>query len=263
MSLLIATSATSALESAGPRVRLSLNYVRSLEGAGLVPVIVPPLTDPSHAAEILAAAGGLLLTGGEDVDPARYGAVRHHACGTPHIARDATELALLATAQSMRLPVLAVCRGIQILNVAFGGTLIQDLPTQRPSAVDHNPDAKRSDRTHRVLLVPGTSLAAAVGERNDGAIDVNSYHHQAVDRLATTLLVSATATDGAIEGVESTDSRWWCVGVQWHPEDLTNDVRGWDRGIFRAFADAVRGRVAGVSRDLGNRANVSHGTDLP
>ncbi len=234
--MLIAISATSGDWNGSDRVRLSSNYVRSIEGAGLVPLIVPPLTTPAQAVEILDACGGLLLTGGEDVDPARYGAVAHPTTGAPNVLRDATELALLAAASARRLPVLAVCRGIQLVNVAMGGTLIQDIPSQRPSAVEHDQAAARAARSHAVSIAPNSLLAAATETRE---MQVNSYHHQAVDRLASGLRVVATAEDGLIEAAEVEDPAWWLIAVQWHPEDLTTDAKAWDRGIFRAFAERV------------------------
>ena len=235
--MLIAISATSGDWNGSDRVRLSSNYVRSIEGAGLVPLIVPPLTTPAQAVEILEACGGLLLTGGEDVDPARYGAASHPTTGVPNVQRDATELALLAAASARRLPVLAVCRGIQLVNVAMGGTLIQDIPSQRPSSVEHDQGADRTARSHAVSIAPKSLLAAATGTN---AMQVNSYHHQAVDRLASGLKVVATASDGLIEAAEVEDPAWWLIAVQWHPEDLTTDAKAWDRGIFRAFAERVR-----------------------
>jgi len=232
MSNLIAISAT----ADDSKIRLSLNYARSLEGAGLVPLVVPPLTDPTCAGAILDSAGGLLLTGGEDVDPSRYGAPPHPKLGTTNPQRDATELALLAAARDRRLPVLAICRGIQLLDVACGGTLYQDLPSERPSAIEHDSHGERSARTHGVTITAGSRLAAATGA---AAMQVNSYHHQAADRVGAGLLVTAVADDGVVEAVEVDDPAWWVVAVQWHPEDLTTDARSWDRGIFRAFADAV------------------------
>ncbi len=218
------------------KIRLSLNYARSLEGAGLIPLVVPPLTDPRAAGEILDSAGGLLLTGGEDIDPKLYGAPPHAKLGEINPLRDATELALLAAARERRIPVLAICRGIQLLNVAYGGTLFQDLPSEHPSAIDHDPPNDASARTHDVAMTSGTRLAAATGVTQ---MSVNSYHHQAVHRLGAGLRITATAPDGVIEGVEVDDPSWWALSVQWHPEDLTTDVRSWDRGIFRAFADEI------------------------
>lgn len=244
MSNLVAISATCGPFHGAERVRLSANYVRSLEGAGLVPVVIPPLTDPSRAGEILDAVGGLLLTGGEDVDPARYGTARHPALGEVNAARDATELALLAAARERSVPVLAICRGIQVLNVALGGTLVQELPSERPSAVRHDqPHDQPHDhaaRTHDVTIAAGSRLAAATGVTT---MAVNSYHHQAVDRVGRGLRVTATASDGVIEGAEVEDPQWWVLAVQWHPEDLTDDARAWDRGIFKALATEIAKRA--------------------
>ena len=232
MSKIIAISAT----ADSSKIRLSLNYARSLEAAGLIPLIVPPLTDTTRVGEILDSVGGLLLTGGEDVDPKRYGAPPHPKLGDVNPMRDATELALIEAARERRLPLLAICRGPQILNVAFGGTLYQDLPSERPSAVDHDPKTERSERTHDVTITADTRLAAATGTAR---MTVNSYHHQAACKIGKGLHLTALATDGVIEGLECDDPFWWALGVQWHPEDLTTDVRSWDRGIFKAFADEV------------------------
>jgi putative glutamine amidotransferase len=237
MSLLVAISATSSEWKGSERVRLSTNYVRSIEGAGLIPFIVPPLLSPADALQLLENAGGLLLTGGEDVDPARYGATPHPATAEPNVLRDVTELALLAAAKTLNRPVLAICRGVQLLNVAFGGTLVQDLPSERPSAINHDESEERAERSHAVALTEGSLVAAATGAQ---VMMVNSYHHQAADRIGDGLRISATAPDGVIEGLEVIDPSWWVLGVQWHPEDLTTDAQTWDRGIFRAFAEQVR-----------------------
>jgi putative glutamine amidotransferase len=240
MSKIIAISAT----TDSSKIRLSLNYARSLEGAGLIPLIVPPLNDPTRAGEILDSAGGLLLTGGEDVNPELYGAAPHPKLGEIQPVRDATELALLKAARDRGVPVLAICRGIQLLNVAYGGTLYQDLPSEHPSSVNHDSEKSRDSRTHDVTITPGTRLAAATGATT---MAVNSYHHQAVRQLGDGLRVTAVAPDGVIEGVEVDDPAWWVLSVQWHPEDLTTDVRTWDRGIFKAFATEVW-KKAGVAK---------------
>jgi putative glutamine amidotransferase len=237
MSNIVAISATASVWQGADRMRLSSNYIRSSEGAGLVPIGVPPLSDPARAAEIIAASGGLLLTGGEDVDPALFGEAPHPTVTGTNPTRDATEIALLMAARDQKVPVLAICRGIQLLNVALGGTLVQDIPSQRPSDIRHDQPNDREARTHGVAIAPRSKLAVATGTTE---MFVNSYHHQAVDRLADGLRVTATATDGIIEGAEVTDPDWWVVAVQWHPEDLTSDARSWDRGIFRAFAAQFR-----------------------
>ncbi len=245
MSKIIAISAT----TDGSKIRLSLNYARSIEGAGLIPLIVPPLNDPTRAGAILDSAGGLLLTGGEDLNPELYGATPHPKLGEIQPTRDATELALLKAARDRGLPVLAICRGIQLLNVAYGGTLYQDLPSEHPSSVNHDSEKSRDSRTHDVKITAGTRLAAATGVT---AMAVNSYHHQAVRELGAGLRVTAVAPDGVIEGVEVEDPHWWVLSVQWHPEDLTTDVRTWDRGIFKAFAAEVASYAA---RSAGSAAN--------
>jgi putative glutamine amidotransferase len=237
----VAVTATSEIiNGAPPRVRLNVAYVRALEAAGLVPLVVPPLADPSRAARVLAAVDGLVLSGGEDVDPARYGAARRPECGEPHAGRDATELALVEAARARRMPTLAICRGVQLLNVALGGTLVQDLPAERPSELRHEAGGDRDARTHDVAVDPGTLLGTALGTTR---LAVNSFHHQALDRVAPSLRAVARASDGVIEGVEGDEpSDWWVLGVQWHPEELVDGAEGWDRGIFRAFAERVGGR---------------------
>lgn len=182
---------------------------------------------------------GLLLTGGADINPSLYGEDPHPRLGQVSDTRDSWEMALVHAAQRRKKPILAICRGIQILNVALGGTLLQDLPTQHPSDINHDPDRPRDSRTHPIALAAESSLARALGVTR---LTVNSVHHQAISRVAPDLRVVATAPDGVIEGVESAaDSAWWCVGVQWHPEELIATEEGWDRDIFGAFARAVRG----------------------
>jgi putative glutamine amidotransferase len=220
------------------RVRLNEAYVQAIAAAGLVPVVVPPL-DPALAPAVLDGVAGLVLSGGEDVDPARYGAAPHSALGAVHAARDAWELALVGEARRRGTPTLAICRGIQVLNVALGGTLVQDIPSERPTDLPHDAAARRTERVHAVKLDGDSRLAAALGVAGETRIVANSSHHQSVDRVADGLRVVATAPDGIIEGVESTDD-WWMLAVQWHPEELTRTPEEWDRSLFEAFARAVR-----------------------
>ena len=235
--LLVAVTATAETRAGRRRVRLNAAYVDALEQAGLVPLVVPPLAHPEAARAVLAAVQGLVLTGGEDVDPARFGAAPHEALGTVQPARDATEIALARAARELLLPTLAICRGIQLLNVALGGTLVQDLPSEWPSETPHEQSAARDERTHPVALTPGSRLAATVGAER---LVVNSMHHQAVRDLATPLVATAHAPDGVVEGAESRDPQWWSLAVQWHPEECTATPEGWDRALFAAFAEAVR-----------------------
>ena len=234
---LVAISAPAPLTRSSPRGKLREAYLRALEGAGLSPRIVPPSPDPAEAERLLADAAGLVLSGGADVAPARYGAEPHPNTGAPYPDRDATEIALLEAARRRGLPVLAICRGVQLLNVALGGTLIQDIEAERPEALPHASDGPRDARIHDVLVAPGR-LGDALGTRS---IRVNSFHHQALDRVAEGLKVTAVAPDGIVEGVETPDESWWVVGVQWHPEELVGAAEPWDRRLFAAFAAACRG----------------------
>ena len=215
------------------RVRLTAAYVTALERAGLVPLIVPPLSSTEAASSVLDSVSGLVLTGGEDVDPARYGEKRHEKVRSVNVARDATEAALVEEARARGLPVFAICRGIQILNVALGGTLVQDIPSQCHTDIDHDEEGARNSRTHEVSIEPGSLIAGAVGTEH---LSVNSFHHQSVKRVADGMKVTARSPDGVIEGIESTDDSWWVMGVQWHPEEMTDSAEPWDRGLFKAFA---------------------------
>ncbi|HKC82125.1 MAG TPA: gamma-glutamyl-gamma-aminobutyrate hydrolase family protein [Gemmatimonadaceae bacterium] len=215
------------------RVRLTAAYVTALENAGLVPLIVPPLSNDRAAAAVLDSVSGLVLTGGEDVDPARYGEQRHEKVRSVNPARDATEAALVEEAKARGLPVLAICRGIQILNVALGGTLVQDISSQCKTDIGHDEDGPRDSRSHEISVEPGSLIAEAVGAEH---LSVNSFHHQSVKRVADGMRVTARSPDGVIEGIESTDKRWWVMAVQWHPEEMTESPEPWDRGLFKAFA---------------------------
>lgn len=224
---LILITATTRRESPDDPARVRLNgaYVDAVARAGGIGIVAPP--QPVSAAEaLLERVDGLLLTGGEDVHPALYGAAAHRALGRVTAERDAWELELVRVARRRRIPTLAICRGIQVLNVALGGTLIQDIPEERPSDLRHEQAAGRSDRTHRIRVEPGSRLATLFG----AGAEVNSMHHQAVDRVASGLQVTALAPDGIIEGVEATDG-WWAVAVQWHPEELD----GADSRLFAAL----------------------------
>ena len=223
----VAVTAPRRLVDGKERVTLNTTYVRALEGAGLVPLAVPTMLAADRAGAALAAVRGLVLTGGEDVAPARYGAAPHPRLGDVDPVRDAAELALIAAARARGLPILAICRGIQILNVALGGTLYQDLDSERPGPVPHNDETGR----HPVHVEAGSLLERTLGTRS---ASVNSRHHQAIRDLAPGLKAVAWADDGVIEGAEpSGATEPWIVAVQWHPEDLT------ERALFDGFARAV------------------------
>ena len=223
----VAVTAPRRLVDGRERVTLNTAYVRALESAGLVPLAVPTMLAPERAGAALTAVRGLVLTGGEDVAPDRYGATPHPRLGDVDPGRDAAELALIAAARARRVPILAICRGIQILNVALGGTLYQDLDSERPGPVPHSDETAR----HAVRVEAGSLLERTLGTRS---ASVNSRHHQAIRDLAPGLKAVAWADDGVIEAAEPADTTApWMVAVQWHPEDLT------ERALFEGFAQAV------------------------
>lgn len=234
----VAITATTKVIDGQPRVRLNDAYVRAAQGAGLVPLVVPPI-DPANAADVLSAVTGVVLTGGEDVDPAQYGMPASQLTGAPHGARDRFEIALIRLAHERRLPTLAICRGIQVANVALGGTLVQDIASECPGSIQHDRPEERKARVHDVTLEQDSELARAVGAQR---IAVNSSHHQAVAKLGAGLRIAARAPDQIVEGVEWVGDDWWMLGVQWHPEELVEGDEAWDRGLFAAFAAAVRRR---------------------
>ncbi|HVF41175.1 MAG TPA: gamma-glutamyl-gamma-aminobutyrate hydrolase family protein, partial [Gemmatimonadaceae bacterium] len=205
----VAVSSTSDTRLGGAhRVRLNSAYILALESAGLVPLIVPPLSGLDAARTIMSRLDGLLLTGGEDVDPSLYGQDPHEKAGQPNRARDDTEIALVLAAKELHKPVLAICRGPQLVNVALGGTLIQDIPAQVPGALGHNADELRSSRIHEVEIEPDSLIAEAIGSTH---ISVNSVHHQSALDVAPGLRVTARAPDGIIEGLESESRDWWVM----------------------------------------------------
>jgi putative glutamine amidotransferase len=196
---------------------------------------------PLSVEDALADVDGLLLTGGEDVDPARYGEAPHHAVVDIDEARDAFEFGLIAAARRRNLPLLAICRGVQVLNVACGGTLVQDIPSQSAGALAHQltaPPHESYELAHEIWLEKDSVLSRLMGERLTDAetCDVNSRHHQAVKDVAPGFLVSATAPDGVIEAIEDPASLF-CLGVQWHPENFWRT--GEFRPLFEGFLEAA------------------------
>jgi putative glutamine amidotransferase len=193
-------------------------------------------------AEALRDAGGLLLTGGEDVSPARYGESTHAATVEVPPERDEFEIALVIEARRIGLPIFAICRGMQVMNVACGGTLVQDIPTQVENALEHSfkvPSHKSFDYAHDVWIEDNSLLARLMAERLSGSDScaVNSRHHQAVKQVAPGFRVVATAPDGIIEAIEDPNARF-CLGVQWHPENFWRT--GEFRPLFEGFLEAAK-----------------------
>src|SRR4051812_6975287 len=231
----IVTATTETLRGRA-RVRVNEAYTNALVAVGLIPIILPPI-DPVMAVAAMTDIAGLVLTGGEDVDPHRFGEEAHPQTGAAHRARDAYEIALARAAFEQRIPTLAICRGAQVMNVALGGSLVQDIGTQRQGALNHDQSERRNDRVHEVDIDRRSRLADIVGTTQ---IFTNSSHHQSLDRIADGLHVVAKSPDGIVEAAEATDRAWWMVAAQWHPEELTATVEDWDRRLFAAFADEVR-----------------------
>ncbi|MGX5208626.1 gamma-glutamyl-gamma-aminobutyrate hydrolase family protein [Streptomyces violaceus] len=199
---------------------LPAGYPRLVRRAGGLAAMLPP-DDPLHAAEIVARLDGLVIAGGPDVEPVRYGAEREPRTGPPARERDAWELALIDAALAAGVPLLGICRGMQLLNVALGGTLVQH--------IEGHAEVVGVFGGHAVKPVPGSLYGGVVPEETF----VPTYHHQAVDRLGEGLVPSAYAADGTIEALELPTHPGWVLGVQWHPE-MGDDVR-----VMRALVEAA------------------------
>jgi putative glutamine amidotransferase len=206
-------------------------YTESLRRAGAVPVIIPP--QPENAAEIIDGLDGILLAGGYDCDPAVYGEETHPSVEPMDPQRQENDLALARMARHRGIPTLGVCLGMQVMNVAAGGTLIQDIDSQVRTDIGHvsPPDARIR---HDVTVEEGTRLAGIVREQE---LTVNSSHHQAVKDVGDGLRVAAVAPDGIVEGIEDPQHPFY-LGVQWHPEDMNGEESA--GAIFGAFIDAAR-----------------------
>lgn len=213
------------------------SYVRAVEAGGGAPLVVVPLPDDARLRSVFDRLDGLVLSGGGDISPSYYGEQNSGLLWHVDEQRDRAELTLARWALSGGLPLLAICRGIQALNVAAGGSLIQDVGTQIPNALDHTILAGRpmAAIAHTVDVAERTRLAGLFGP---GALEVNSAHHQAADSVGAGLVVTARAPDGVIEGLEKPDHPF-CVGVQWHPEAMI-DTRPAMIRLFEALAGAAR-----------------------
>jgi putative glutamine amidotransferase len=220
-----------------PRVVLEAGYLQAVRVAGGLPLVISPLDEEPTRDRLFDLASGLLLTGGEDVDPARYGQAPDGA-RTVSPERDAMELDLLARAIERRVPVLAICRGIQLLNVALGGTLYQDLFAQRGQEIDHDRYREFDGHIHSIRTSEPL-LLADVFEVPE--FIQNSAHHQGIRDLSPELTAVAWAEDGVVEAVEyrAPGAAWTC-GVQWHPERKVEDSTGTNRRLFQVFGDEVR-----------------------
>ena len=220
------------------RVLVQTTYTESVSSAGHMPIVLPAQTNRAAVARMLESLDVLLLCGGEDVDPARYGADPSPLLGEVNLKRDAWEFMLLDEAVKRRLPVVGICRGCQLINVYFGGTLWQDLPSERPGEIVH-----RSKELHPIRIEPGSRLAKCLGTDRT---DVNTFHHQAVKKLATGFKAVAFAPDGVVEAIESETMP--IVGVQFHPEKLL--VNKGRSEFKKLFADLLGWTGARKATDL-------------
>jgi putative glutamine amidotransferase len=224
-----------------PRFANNESYARAIADNGGAPVMIPSLADDEALDAVYAALDGLLLTGGPDVDPTRYGQSRGPKTDEGDPAMDQVEMYLGRRALEDGLPILGICRGIQALNVVAGGTLYQDVSAEFGSAITHPvADHPRDYLAHDVRIRENSRLARAVGR---AAIAVNSMHHQGVRDIAPGFVATAEAPDGLVEGIECSDLPF-VVGVQWHPEELYGADESW-AGLFRSFVAAAAGHREG------------------
>jgi putative glutamine amidotransferase len=219
-----------------PTLFLPQRYCRAIQEAGGIPLILPPIGSESGLRRILQRLDGVLISGGNfDIHPSYYGEKPIHALGVIKKERTVFELELVDLALSQNLPLLGICGGAQAINVALGGSLYQDIATQLPNAAKHELGAKRDKGGHPILIHSGTHLRQIVQKRT---LEVNTTHHQAVRTVGKGLVVNATAEDGLIEGLESSNHRF-VLGVQWHPELLARK-NPYHRRIFSSFIFASK-----------------------
>jgi putative glutamine amidotransferase len=216
--------------------KLDINnaYLHSIGLAGGIPICIPNATEDT-VEELLSRVDGLLLIGGEDIDPYLFGEEPHPKIGPVVRKRDDSDLLLMNYAFKKQMPILGVCRGQQVMNVAFGGTIIQDIPSQVESPLLHKQPSKRGELAHSVeVLTP--KFKEIFG---DNTFRVNTFHHQSIGKLGEGLKLSAVAKDGVIEGIEH-EAHPYCISVQWHPEELAPNGDVYAQRLFKSFVDACK-----------------------
>jgi putative glutamine amidotransferase len=210
-------------------------YVDSLRRAGAIPVLIPP--QPENAAEIIEDLDGILLAGGDDCDPAVYGEEPHPTLEPMDPRRQQNDMTLARIARQHNIPTLGICLGLQVMNVAAGGTLLQDINSQLETDIVHDSDPSERVR-HDVRIESGTKLSNILPARQ---LNVNSSHHQAIKDIGEGLKVTAQAPDGIVEGLEDPHHPFY-LGVQWHPEDMPGESSA--SALFGAFVEAARRHAA-------------------
>jgi len=230
------------------RFYLSRHYSEAVEAVGGAPLHISLIPNPAYIDSVVEGLDGILLPGSDsDVDPLRYGQQPHPALGSVHMIKDETDLLVLEAAERRRIPLFAICFGMQILNVSRGGTLIQNISSQVPNAIKHEQGPPRDRPSHRVRLLENTSLFDIAGTAD--AV-VNSHHYQGVESVGANLVATAWSTDGIIEALEDPRPDRFIVAVQWHPE-LGWEKDGFSQRLFRTFvneaANAREPELASVS----------------
>ncbi len=217
------------------RAYVNSAYLHAVQQAGGVPVLLPPQLSKSSLERLVRGLDALLLTGGGDMDPVSFGEAPHPTLYDVAPSRDALETQVTLIALEKRTPLLAICRGIQVLNVALGGSLHQDVATDPGTEIQHSQKEARDQATHKVNVAAGSRLSRVLGGED---IEVNSFHHQAIKSLGRGLVAVAWASDQLIEGVELDDDSRWVLGVQWHPEHLVGSSEP-ARRLFSALVTAA------------------------
>jgi len=239
---------TMRIEHTTDRFYLSRHYSEAIEAAGGAPVHISLIPNADYVDAVVERLDGILLPGSDsDVDPLRYGQQPHPALGSVHTIKDETDLLVIEAAERRRIPLLAICFGMQILNVSRGGTLIQDISSQVPDAIKHEQGPPRDRPSHSVSLIENTKLFDIAGAPD--AI-VNSHHHQAIESIGADLIATAWTSDGVVEALEDPRADQFIVAVQWHPE-LGWENDGFSQRLFRSFvseaANAHEAHLASVS----------------
>lgn len=231
----------------GARRVINQAYFDAISAAGGIPFGVGHMSDPEDLDTIINNADALYLIGGTDVVPERYGEELLPHNGYVNPERDHTEIELLKRAEAGGIPVLGICRGMQIMNIFADGTLHQDIGVERPGSLKHDwhNRPEREYLAHDVTVAENSLLSSLIGART---VKVNSLHHQGIDRLGAGLRVAATAPDGLVEAIERPDRPFW-LGVQWHPEELTGVDPRW-KNLFTAFVEAARNKPTPVTASL-------------